>query len=96
LNINENQDWANPSLTDFSGTFYVMGEKYSGVPINPQEPLEIQELQTMLAQLQSQLPAGSGVVTSNDQSQSVPEPSTFALLGVGTIGLGFTYWRKRR
>ena len=29
-------------------------------------------------------------------TEAVPEPSTFVLLGVGALGLGIAYWRKRR
>ena len=39
---------------------------------------------------------GSSATVSNVRLEPVPEPGTIAMCAVAAIGLGFTYWRRRR
>lgn len=81
---------ASDSILGLPGTIYPTGDGSRGLGLVPQDIINItaDQLSVTLA-----LAAGAGVDQIRVIVSAIPEPSTFALLGLAVVGL--TGWRRR-
>ena len=95
LAIDDNSTTRTADVTDFILSLY-SGTDPSQIEaffrLNPDEDLSLGSIERSAFGLSG---ANLSIITANANT-AVPEPSTFALAGLGLVGLAFFGWRKRK